>query len=315
MKRLITIALLAIGSLAGAQDKVNEISINDLYIPNAPGLILGDKSPAFVDKPVTPRSFAISVLNLGQGGAIEVTPFWLRNKPAYSYEEWVNKNFVLLETFNISVANYKEDENFTYAPGVRMQLWRSFSKSTRKALVSKKDDIVTALGTNKPDEAAIKQLKKELDEISLKGVFVIEVAGAILGSSSGSLFKNVNFNRSGVWTNIRYSHPSFPIGIVGLGRYTWAEAATNNAKDSTFYDVGAALNYATKRFDISAEYVNRRDVFARNNYTRLAVVLNYALTENLYLVASSGKDLKAGNDLLTLFGIKLGLNRNKSTLN
>src|SRR5215813_8272021 len=68
-----------------------KVQINDLYIPNSPGFILADKSPASIDKPVTPRAFGISLLNLMEGGAIDVTPFWLTNKPMYTFNDWVKK--------------------------------------------------------------------------------------------------------------------------------------------------------------------------------------------------------------------------------
>src|SRR5215207_5684058 len=84
-----------------------KVKLNDLYIPGVPGFILADKAPSSVEKPTTPRAFGLSILNLRQGGALEVTPYWLTNKPRYTFQDWVNKKNTTIETFNLSAATFK----------------------------------------------------------------------------------------------------------------------------------------------------------------------------------------------------------------
>src|SRR5882757_6482927 len=112
MKKNLFVALFAFCFVikSYAQSKpVDNITLNDLYIPDAPGFILSDKAPSSVEKPVTPRAFGISLLNLWQGGAIDVTPYWLTSKPSYTFDQWIDKKFTVAETFNISVATFKTD--------------------------------------------------------------------------------------------------------------------------------------------------------------------------------------------------------------
>ena len=308
MKKLITLSFVLISSVVLAQE--TKIVLNDLYIPDAPGLLLADKSPSFIDKPATPRALAFSLINLGEGGALSVSPFWLSDKPQYTYEDWIAKQFVFKETFTISVASYKASDNFTFAPGIRAQLFRWYSRKSIADLKAKKAAIVALLGTIPLDEAAIKKAHEDLNKTALKGVFAIELAGAVLANSTGSLFKNSSIGKSGLWTNIRWDPATFPLGIVGLARYAWDENGNGTNEKSQFLDFGIGLNYSVTKFSFTGEYVNRKDYAADHNYTRLALVANYALTDNIMVVASSGKDLKTNNEVLTLFGVKFGLARN-----
>lgn len=308
MKKLLIIILLVASKAAFAQEKV---TLNDLYIPNAPGLTLADKSPASIDKPSTPRAFALSLINLGQGGALEVTPFWLKNKPNYTYDQWLAKKIFIVESFNFSIANYKSEGTFTFAPGIRTQVFRLFLPRTVSALKIQKNILVGLLSVPVPDTAAVNKAKRDLFEIAKKGFFTVDIAAATLGTSNERPLKDLDFTRTGLWTNLRWSPFNFPVGVVGLARYSWAAGKIKSGRDSSFIDFGAGLNYVKDKFDLSAEYVNRKDNAANEHYTRLTLIANYAITDNIILVASSGKDLKAGDELITLFGIKFGLVRSK----
>src|SRR3954464_13184446 len=112
MKKTLFITMIAFGTAVKcyAQSKpVDNITLNDLYIPDVPGFVLSDKAPSSVEKPVTPRAFGISLLNLWQGGAIDVTPYWLQSKPSYTFDQWIDKKFTVVETFNVSAATFKTD--------------------------------------------------------------------------------------------------------------------------------------------------------------------------------------------------------------
>ncbi len=108
MRKIIAtiVAAFLVSIVVSAQNPVDNISLNDLYIPDVPGFVLSDKAPSAVDKPVTPRAFGISLLNLWQGGAIDVTPYWLTSKPSYTFDQWIDKKFTVAETFNLSAATF-----------------------------------------------------------------------------------------------------------------------------------------------------------------------------------------------------------------
>src|SRR6202012_22552 len=104
MKKLFTIFLVLLAASSWAQ--TGTPSFNDLYINNAPGLILSGNSTISVDKPTTPRAIAVSLVNLAQGGAIEIAPYWWNNKNHdITYEDYIKMNCVFLQTLSLSVAN------------------------------------------------------------------------------------------------------------------------------------------------------------------------------------------------------------------
>jgi hypothetical protein len=300
-----------------------ETKIADLYIPDVPGFVLSDKAPTSVDKPVTPRAFGISLLNLWQGGAVNVTPFWLSSKPAYTFSEWVSKKFTAVETFNLSGATFKTDTTSVLSIGFRSQVLRIYSKNRRKELLDKEEeirDIITPKldSADNPidmtEEEVNKALAKleELEQLKSKDLFSVEIAGAILGSSKTNSYKNLASERSGVWMNLRWTPARSMLDFTGVARYSWANNVTPKAsKDSSFLDFGLALNYEKKNFNFSLEYVTRKDFSIKKSYDRFAFVANYILTENVVLVASIGKNFDKIDNIITAFGVKFGLSRSK----
>lgn len=319
MKRFLFLPCLLFIASAWGQD--NQVKLNDLYIPTAPGFVLADKAPSSVEKPVTPRAFGISLLNLWQGGAVDVTPFWFSNKPRYTFEEWYKKRFTFVETFNLSVASFKTDTSSHVSAGFRSQIFRVYSEKGQAALKAQEDTIIALLvptddaGNPKPlDEPAIQKALKKLDELRQKGLFSLEVAGAILGAATNNSFKQLSTAKSGVWANIRWSPVQGMVNLVGLTRYAWAPGKSKSGKDSAFLDWGASLNIQKANFDLSFEYVRRHDISGKAGYDRVAFVTNYVINENIVLVASLGKNFSKVDNIVTVFGIKFGLSRQAQKL-
>lgn len=325
MKKLF-VCLLFFSNAASAQEKTFSTAISDLYIPDNPGFILSDKAPTSVDRPSNPRAFGIGLLNLRNGGALDVTPFWLVNNPKFTFDKWVNNKFPFIETFNISAATFKEDSSSFLSVGFRSQLLRIYSKSTLKEIADVKKEIVRLL-TPKLDSnddpidltyadsiAAFKKLD-EIQDLKKKGFFTLEIAGAILGSSTNNSFKKLSSERSGLWANLRWSPSIIPLNFSGVARYSWANnIAPKAGKDSSFLDLGLALNYDLRKLSLSAEYVYRKDFSLSTNYARFSFVGNYALLENIVLVASVGKNFSNVQDIISVVGVKLALSRSRLQL-
>jgi hypothetical protein len=293
-----------------------DIKLSELYVPTSPGFVLADKSPSSVEKPSTPKAFGISLLNLYQGGAVEVTPFWLTNKPTYTYQDWIKKKNTIIETLNLSIATFKTDTTSNVSAGIRTQVLRVYSKRQLETLTKKEDDIIELLTTRDSsgnlNEAAIQKAADELELIQRKGMFAIEFAAAIVGASPNNSYKQLSSSKSGVWANIRWSPEKSMLDFTGVVRYSWANQV--NSSDSAFLDYGVALSYEKKKFDISVEYVNRRDLSLKENFDRFALVGNYVINDNFTLVASLGKNFAKVDNIITVFGIKFGLGNQKATL-
>ncbi len=327
MKKINLLLIIVIAvHIVHAQEKTLNTPVSDLYIPDVPGFVLSDKAPTAVDKPSNPRAFGVSLLNLRNGGALDVTPFWLVNNPKYTFEKWVKNKFPLIETFNLSAATFKTDTSSVLSVGFRSQVLRIYSRSTLTDIFEVKKQIVKLLTpkfdsadnpidlTRADSLAAFKKLD-EINELKKKGFFAFELAGAIIGSSDNNSFKRLSSEKSGVWANLRWSPLIVPLNITGVARYSWANNTSPKVgKDSAFLDFGLSLNYEQRKLSLAAEYVSRRDFSIDRNYTRFAFVGNYALTENIILVASVGKNFSKVEDIITIVGVKFAVSRSKLSL-
>ncbi|MBL0183755.1 MAG: hypothetical protein IPP96_16300 [Chitinophagaceae bacterium] len=298
----------------------NEIKISELSIPTSPGFVLADKAPASIEKPTTPKAFGVSLLNLREGGAVEVTPYWLVNHPAYTFTDYFKKRkFPVLETFNISAATFKTDTTSSVSMGFRTQIVRLYSKAAREELEAKRLEIVGLLSVEDftPEALeAIEKARKELSDLKSKITFNFEIAAAIIGSSKNNSFKNLQSDKSGVWANIRYRPKECPLDFTALARYSW----TNNTNpkvgsDSAFFDYGLSLSFQKPKYDLALEFINRYDFSIKSNTNRLALVVNYMIYDNIVIVGSFGKNFDKVKNLLTVVGVKFGLSNDKAKIN
>lgn len=313
-KRIVVILLCALAARGYAQ--VNQLNISDLYTPSAPGFVLADIAPSSVEKPSTPRAFGVSLLNLVQGGAMEVTPFWLTNHPNLTFEKFIQKKTPFLETFNVSIATFKTDTINNVSAGFRAHLFRAYSAEKKKALLGIKDQIVQALAVDPDnlDTTAIGNLKQSLDDQRKRGFFLVELAGAVLAGSPTNSYSNLASSRSGFWLNARWVPDISSIDFLVVARYSWTNNVPVKSMDSSFLDYGVALSYATNKFDCSMELIARRDFSIDKNYSRFAFVANYMFNENFVVVASLGKNFNPTGNILTVFGVKFMLSRQRVSL-
>ncbi|MDR3680902.1 MAG: hypothetical protein P4L41_13135 [Flavipsychrobacter sp.] len=315
MNRLILVLFFSLLSIKGFSQGQLNVDVNDLYTPNSPGLILLDKAPNSVDKPTTPKAFSLSVLNLLNGGALAVTPYWLKNHPTYVADDIYKKKTPIWETFNISAATYKTDTTTSFSVGIRSQLLRIYSKKKRGEASDVERQIRNELShgvtinTNKIDS-----LKGIYVNVINRPTFDIEIAGALVGTSNNGPFNNidVSLNKSGVWLNFKWSPSKCPLDFVAVSRYSWSSYKSENTNaDSSFLDYGIAMFYSKKKIDLSIEYVNRNDMSLKKNYDRIAGALNYMFSDKIVAVVSFGKNFDNVENLYALFGVKFGISKQK----
>jgi len=294
-----------------AQTPPTDVKINDLNVPTAPAFVLMDQSPASIEKPTNPKALTVSLFNLLQGGAVEFTPYWFKNHPAYKFSDYFKKVSPISETFALSAASFKKDTISMVAGGFRTQLLRLYSAKAQKESRRIEDSVAPILLADL-NLKALDSLKLAITAMKSKPVLNIELAGAYMGQATS--FKSLAAVKTGAWLNIRWTPYKFPLDIMGLARYSRAVAPAKTGQDSVFFDYGLSLAYQEKNFDISFEFVNRRDIHAKSDYHRLALVANYQVTDGIIIVASAGKDFSAVNNVLAVFGVKFGLSKEKATL-
>lgn len=289
------------------------ITVNDLSIPTSPGFALADRSPSAIEKPTTPKALSLSILQLFQGGAAEFNPYYLWDHPAYTWERYETDRVPIYKTIGISAASSRTDTSSSLSVGFRTQLLRIFSSTLRKAADKAKTDLAVpraALDTN-----VLAADLKDIRDIITKPLFDVELAGAYLGESSTNSFKDLRARKWGAWLNISWNPDAFPLSFVGLARYAQdIGTATATKGDSSFFDYGLSLSYATSKFDISAEWVQRYDLIYKENYHRFTFAGNFLISPNIVLVASIGKNFSQVNNILAVFGAKFGISREKVKL-
>ena len=314
MKRTAIVLLSAGICLGGYAQSGADVKINDLNVPTSPAFVLMDQSPASIEKPTNPKALSLSLLNLLQGGAVEFTPYWFKDRPAYTFSDYFNRKTPVFETLAFSAAAFKKDSVSFVAGGFRTQLFRVYSPRLKHDVDSARKAIIELL-TNEPDKldlGAIAAAKTQLAALKAKTTFDIELAGAYLGQANS--YKSLAAAKTGAWLNIRWSPYKFPLDFVALTRYSRAVSPTKAGQDSVFFDYGLSLSYQQKNFDLAFEFIDRRDIPTHTDYHRLALVANYQVADGIVAVASVGKDFNKVNNVLAVFGIKFGLSKEKASL-
>jgi hypothetical protein len=308
----IPVLLIAILFIKFSFGQASTIKLNDLSVPTSPAFVLMDKSPASIEKPSNPKALSLSLINVWQNsGALEFTPYWLKDRPAYTFDDNLKKKVPLLQTFAVSAATAKTDSLTNIAIGFRTQVTKLYSAGMIAKIKAAEKSIVDMLSVENPDDIDLDKLaeaKKELNYLQSKTTFNAELAGAYLGQS-GPITK-LSSTKAGVWMNLRYSPDKFPLDLVFLARYSWATGITSaSGTDSAFFDYGVNISHQDKDFDLAVEYVNRRDFAAGSNYDRFALVANYQVKPGIVAVASVGKDFTKVNNIFALLGVKFGISK------
>ncbi|MGV8994514.1 MAG: hypothetical protein ACOH1O_10465 [Flavobacterium sp.] len=107
----------------------------DLRIPNTPAFSILDFEPASVMRPTSAKKLSSDVLssfdkdgklllNLG----LEITPYWLKNRPYLTREEYLNPSTLqtILQTFTLSAATVKDtiSNNNNLGVGYRFEIYK-----------------------------------------------------------------------------------------------------------------------------------------------------------------------------------------------
>ena len=166
--------------------------------------------------------------------------------------------------------------------------------------------------------AKIGELNTELKNLDKARVGLqLESASAVGFDFRENDFDEFRFRNVATWLTASYrstvsgeAKKASPIEFLGVARYTFDELEDDT--DSLF-DLGAGLVYRlpTTPLTFSLEYVQR---FGDDDDYRLVTVADYRINNTYSVLLSYGKDFEAdfnGNDdVVTLFGLKVGLGRN-----
>ncbi len=296
-----------------SQNANEPASFNSLQAPSSPGFILLDQTPSAIERPTTSQGFAISALNLFQGGALEISPFWLKLHPNLVAGDLRQNNGLYARSLSISMATVNLDSGKYITAGLRSRLFQKYSTIQSANITSKLNQIVAELsnGLNTNWENAQK-LKNEYADLMLKPTFSLDLALAVAGNSKTMTANTVDISRAAAWLAFNWRPKGDDFYVTLLTRYLNNVNFEAQSKNQQIGDFGCRINYDVNLFCISAEYLQRMNFTTANYATnRLAIVTSYQVMENLYFTGTFGKNYSGVNNLITMIGINLGHSNNK----
>ena len=95
-------------------------TLRALRTPIAPAFALRGLTPISIERPSTPRAFAVSVISstqrfreLPDSWALDLGPYWLRQHPLLTYDAYYRPGVIdaLMQTLSISIATSARDTN------------------------------------------------------------------------------------------------------------------------------------------------------------------------------------------------------------
>jgi hypothetical protein len=164
-------------------------------------------------------------------------------------------------------------------------------------------------------EKAIKEDKKTqelLTDLNEPPLIQIDAAWARSWAFPGNAFEGKRFNREAVWLNGTFAFSTNkPTNVVSLTVSSrWmndnllADTTKNIFVNKSCFDWGGKFEYATGSFSFSFEYINRTygNIKLAGNERSIGMI-QYKLSDGVYMVGSFGKNFGTGGNLFTLFGI------------
>jgi len=317
----------------------------EIRTPTSPAFALLGITPSSIERPTTPHAFAAALLSASSGSngvvpenlAIEVAPYWWYHHPDLDFMGYYDGNVYknILRTLSLSiVTNSKKNEqtgkdDTSLGAGVRFQFLIGKPASGLEEELQKYKTAATELagllplgaGESLPDNPETRAIRARVAEqlnavrnLDKKRVgFSLDFAAAFTKMHPESKWSNSKTDRVGAWLTPAYrfeakNHILKDFTFVGVGRFI----DDRTARDE-YLDFGASIVWHGSKFPVNAsfEYL-KRETDKSGDTERYAIVVEYVYSEQWSLIASYGKNFKtdlAGDDLIAILGIKLGLGK------
>jgi hypothetical protein len=155
-------------------------------------------------------------------------------------------------------------------------------------------------------------IAKALNKLDLQRVgFQLEFASAVGFDFLDNDFNDSELSKVGVWLTPSYVPASSDFSFLGIVRY---EHDSFGDKDDNTFDLGSRIIWQPKESNVSVsmEYLRRFGDLADD---RIVGVFEYDINDTYSVFASYGKTFetafKGNDDLVTLFGINIGLGKER----
>lgn len=322
---LLGISILFIQSIASQNSK--DLELKDLEIPTSPGFVLFDDTPSSIEKPSSPKALGISLLGLqNEGGAIEIAPYWLKDRSEVTAEEIFNKKNLqkekkggmynpLLANLGISITAINNDSITKLAFGIRTRLIQNFNDDDVKKLNTLKKEIEDLLSETKLDLEAIENKRKEYSDRIAAPIFSLDLAGAFGGESNNNSFQDLSLNRWAFWVSGHFRLASNNLFLTALTRYVNSETQNGVDFDADLIDFGLRLSKDYKSLSISLEYLQRLNISSNDfGNNRFAAIGSYKIADGIYLTSTIGKNFDELENIILVGGLTFGISQKRLNL-
>lgn len=270
-----------------AQD--DPLELENLKTPTSPAFVILGVEPTSVERPTTPRAFALSLYSGSQSGggiipenyAAELAPFWMRRQPQVTWEEYFEDPTPgLLQTFTISLATRSMLVGTDSSTGVGLGLRASpivgrasaradslahhldtlqnvrldLLDSLRMARIANNTERIEFWQDSLNDNATAAQgVAQELQANDERVGLRLELAGAVSGHYPDNDFRAGKVGSAGAWGTLAYRPENMSVDLLMVGRYLRNEGDA----EQNVWDVGGRAVLLYNRFSGSVEWVVR----------------------------------------------------------
>lgn len=283
---LVLVGCVSGGPLAAQQQAV---TLDNLRTPTSPAFVVLGVQPTSVERPTTPRAFALSLLSAtgGEGGVVpenyaaEFAPYWMRSQPQLTFAEYFQASPLqsLRQTFSLSLATAAPTgADSTTGVGIGFRV----SPLTGRASV-RLDSLVTALDSVQDERLDLRVarrraasageagevarvdsllevnaeksrgLSRQIRENDERVGLQLQVAGALAAYYPQNDFSAGTVGRTGLWSTATYRWDDPQVDLIGLVRYQRDGAGDPQG----LWDLGGRGAVTLNRLTASAEFVSR----------------------------------------------------------
>ena len=301
------------------------IPLNDLRTPSAPGFVILGMEPTSVERPMTPRAFAVSLASaasnpeaLPRDYAIEGSPYWLMPHDDLTYDDYYSNDPLrnVYRNLSLSIAVSKDEAladslaiDTRIGVGVRTLLFRGRDDPKFLENLNVMQMKILNASTEAEEDSTAAEIKELIQNKDNQPFgFSLEIAGAVGFHVPENDTEKGKAYKGGIWVTPTYRPTSNgQIQFLGVFRSLVEDGVRPR------FDVGFRLLwFATDRIAISAEHVSRiGDIPGTDQQDtyRIAGIVDYRLSEDLYLTATFGRNFEnpaGGGDLLARLGVDFG---------
>ncbi|HEX6369139.1 MAG TPA: hypothetical protein VF006_09405 [Longimicrobium sp.] len=270
-----------------AQD--DPLKLENLKTPTSPAFVILGVEPTSVERPTTPRAFALSLYSASQTSsgvipenyAAEFAPFWMRRQPQVTWESYFEDPTPgLAQTFSVSLATKSlvagADSSTGVGIGIRATPVVGHASARADSLAHLLDDLQDTrldlldslrtarianntvrmefwqghLHKNATDAQSVAEKLQANDErVGLR----LELAGALAGQYPGNDFQAGKIGSAGAWGTVAYRLENPSMDLLMVGRYL----RNKGDAEQNVWDVGGRAVLLYERFSGSVEWVAR----------------------------------------------------------